>query len=363
MTDAIIQALQLQGAACERLSSPFNGALCAHATAALAESDDLEGLFAPWAQADVRELFNDAVVLRLLGALHDLVLSGDDLALAAAYPRPERPADSALAWREARRALAEHRRRIVGFMSHEPQTNEVRRAICLVGGFLTVAAETGLPLRTFELGASAGLNLFWDRFHYDFVGGAAWGDPASPVQLDSDWQGSPPPTDAAVRVIERAACDRRPVRLDDPAQRRRLLAYLWPDQFERIARIRAAIDLAAASGVTVEEADAPVWAALHAAPQPGAATVLYHSVFWQYVPAQGQAALRAAVESHAAAATPGAPFAWLRMEPPPDNMAGMEVRLTLWPGGEDRLLAHVHPHGATVRWVADQLGSAGQSLP
>jgi hypothetical protein len=40
------------------------------------------------------------------------------------------------------------------------------------------------------------------------------------------------------------------------------------------------------------------------------------------------------------------------MEPKPDNLALMDVRLTLWPGGEDRLLAETHPHGATVRWLA-----------
>ncbi len=350
MTEALIQMFQLQAQACERLGSPFNGALCAAAAQALAGGDSLETLLSPWAEADVRKLFDNAVGLRLLGALHDMVLSGAEPDLAAVYPQPGRPTDPAAAWAVARQVLARRREEIAGFMTHEPQTNEVRRAICLVGGFLTVAQETGLPLRTFELGASAGLNLFWDHFHYAFPDGAQWGDPASPVQLDSDWEGAPPPVEAQARVVTRAACDRRPVQLDDPAQQRRLLAFLWPDQFERIARIRAAIALAVENGVCVDEADAPVWAAEHAAPKAGAATVLYHSVFWQYVPPEGQAALRAAIEAHGAAATAQAPFAWLRMEPPPDHIASMEVRLTIWPGGEDRKLADVHPHGAEVRW-------------
>ena len=46
----------------------------------------------------------------------------------------------------------------------------------IVGGFLAVAAHTGLPLRTFEVGASAGLNLRWDRFFYE-ARGATWGPP------------------------------------------------------------------------------------------------------------------------------------------------------------------------------------------
>jgi len=42
------------------------------------------------------------------------------------------------------------------------------------------------------------------------------------------------------------------------------------------------------------------------------------------------------------------------MEPPRDNPALIELRLTLWPGGEDRLLAHVHPHGASVSWAPNR---------
>jgi hypothetical protein len=80
--------------------------------------------------------------------------------------------------------------------------------------------------------------------------------------------------------------------------------------------------------------------------------VLYHSVFWQYMPPDSQAALLAAIQTHGAAASMDAPFAWLRMEPPPNDLANMELRLTLWPTGEERLLARVHPHGAEVNWGA-----------
>jgi hypothetical protein len=138
--------------------------------------------------------------------------------------------------------------------------------------------------------------------------------------------------------------------LSDPVQRRRLLAYVWSDQPERLARATAAIEMALAHGVRVEEADAPAWAAAHVAPRAGAATVLYHSVFWQYMPAESQRALSAAIDGIAARAGPEAPFAWLRMEPPPENLATMEVRLTLWPGGEERILAQAHPHAAKIRW-------------
>ncbi|MGH6997745.1 MAG: DUF2332 family protein, partial [Phenylobacterium sp.] len=184
---------------------------------------------------------------------------------------------------------------------------------------------------------------------YD-LSGTPWG-PESSVLLPSDWSGVLPPLDAQVRVIHRQACDRRPVDLKDPVQRRRLTAYVWPDQFDRLERIRAAIDVALTNDVSVETADAVEWTARSAAPAPGAASVVYHSVFWQYMPAESQAALRQAIEYLGASATNDAPLAWLRMEPPPENMAIMEVRLTMWPGGEERILAVVHAHGASARWT------------
>jgi hypothetical protein len=66
--------------------------------------------------------------------------------------------------------------------------------------------------------------------------------------------------------------------------------------------------------------------------------------------ADQQAELAAAIEDLGAQAATGAPFAWLRMEPKPNDISTMEVRLTLWPGGEERLLGESHPHAAWVRW-------------
>jgi hypothetical protein len=346
----LVRNLHLQAKACDKLGSPFNAGLLTLAAGDLEAGGPTADLLAPWATASLKTAFDDATALRLVGGLHDLVLSGEAPDLAAVYPSPGRPADPAMAWPAARAAMVDHRDRLVDFLDHEPQTNEVRRSVCLAPGFLTLAATTGLPIRAFEIAASAGLNLNWDRYHYDF-GATSWGDPAAAVRLDAEWTGPAPPGDAKVEVIERAACDRRPVDLTDPALRRRLLAYVWPDQFERLARIRAAIDLALALQVKVEAADAVAWTAARAAPKAGAVTCLYHSVFWQYMPAASQAALAQTIRDLGARATAAAPFAWLRMEPDPGNMAQMQVRLTLWPSGEEKILAEVHPHGAFVNWT------------
>ena len=170
--------------------------------------------------------------------------------------------------------------------------------------------------------------------------------------IDAEWRGRPGPFEASAKVIERAACDRAPVDLADPIARRRLRAFVWADQFDRLARLDAAIAAALAAGTRVEAADAVAWTEARVAPREGAATVLFHSVFQQYMPAESQAALADLSRERGEAATPEAPFAWLRMEPQADNLAVMELLLTLWPGGADRRLATVHPHGAWVEWEA-----------
>ena len=343
---AIHRALLAQSRGCQAGGSPMNAAILLKAAANWALGGPVHRLMSPWTELDYAGQLDAATPIRLIGALHELALSGDDPQISAAYAKGGADA----IWTAAQPAMLRHHDRLAAFMTHEPQTNEVRRSVCLAGGFLTIAAETGLPLRCFEIGASAGLNSSWNRYRYR-LGDMDWGDCGAPLTLDADWTGPPPPAAAALRVIERAACDRRPTDLHDPDQRRRLLAYVWADQPERLARARAAIDDTREHGVTVEAADAVAWTRARVAPQDGAATVLFHSVFWQYMPAESQAALAQVIEGIAARATAAAPFAWLRMEPSAATMMVMEVRLTLWPGGSERILAECHPHGASVRWL------------
>ena len=345
---ATVEALNAQAGYCRAGGSPLNAALLERAAADCFEGGPVLGLMAPWANQDMRAHLAAATVLRLVAALHELALSGEDPKLSAAYAT----LDAETVWRAAVPAMVTHGGRLAAFMTHEPQTNEVRRSIGLLGGFLEVAKATGLPLRCFEIGASAGLNTSWDRYRYQ-MGEATWGDPDAAVLIDTAWSGGPPPVEAALSVIHRAACDRRPTDLTDPDQRRRLLAYIWADQRERLARIEAAIEVTLAHRVEVETADAVDWTRANVAPSPGTATVLFHSVFWQYLPVESRTALAALIREIGASATLEAPFAWLRMEPThPTNPMVMQIRLTQWPGGIDRLLAETHPHGATVNWVA-----------
>jgi hypothetical protein len=347
---AVTDVLKLQAGACAAMGSPFSGALLDRTAEALPDDPSLQEVFRPWAEAGRRDIFDDAAALRWLAALHDAALEAPNSPLAQAYPGPDRPGDPARAWPLVQEFMRAQTERMVDFMRHEPQTNEVRRSAVLLPGFLAVAAETGLPLRTLELGASAGLNQLWDRRRYRLGDVGQWGPGEARVVIDTDWRGGATPLDARIQVLERAACDRSPVALADPAQRRRLKAYVWPDQMDRVARLDAAVAEALDVGVAVEREDAVVWTRRNAAPRLGVTTVVFHSVFFQYMPAESQAALIETLDGFGAQANEAAPFAWLRMEPAPANPAVMELRLTLWPDGRERVLATAHPHGAWVEW-------------
>ena len=152
-------------------------------------------------------------------------------------------------------------------------------------------------------------------------------------------------------MAERRGNDLMPVDLRDAQAVQRLRAYVWPDQAARAARLQGAIALAQQALPPVDAGDAAAWVerAL-AVPRDGMATVLVHSVVWLYLPPATRTAIEATLAEAGARATPSAPLAWLRMEFYASG-APAELRLTLWPGGAERTLAHAHPHGEWVEWL------------
>jgi len=153
-----------------------------------------------------------------------------------------------------------------------------------------------------------------------------------------------------VRIAERQGVDLNP--LDVRRDRDRLLAYLWPDQEKRLAQAQAALDIAAADPPPVARGDAAAWLerALAIPGPAGATRIVMHSVAFQYFPPSAQARIVRHVERAGAAATGEAALAWLRFEKLPQD-DGYSLRLRVWPGGEDRLLAWAHPHASSVRWL------------
>jgi hypothetical protein len=326
---------------CRRLGSPLYATLIERAGADLEAGGPVWRVVEPYADRP----FNFAHHLRLMAATHKLALAGEAPKLAAHYPSTGGDGDVEGAW-HAFMALLEERDDIT--LDRAVQTNEVGRSAALLGGFLTVAHETGLGLRVLELGASAGLNLRWDRFRYE-APDWAWGDTSSPLVVRAEYEGGRPPLPPAVWVVERAGCDAQPIdpTTDDGALT--LESFVWPEQLERLELLRAAIEVARRTPATVEQASAADWLERRLAEQRGgAATVIYHSIVWGYLTDDDRARITELIHAAGDQAAEAKPLAWLRMEPGADQT---DITLTIWPPGDEHKLATAGYHGTPVRWL------------
>src|SRR5207302_1382182 len=159
-TEAVARRLRRQAAYCLVDGSPL------YASLLTAAADDVE------AEGPVRQVlagfendtWSSALSLRLMGAVHRLVLDDSLPELARHYPSTGGDGDANAAWPVFRQALIDQRERIRSLLPGGCQTNEVGRCAALLGGFLEVAHRTGLPLRILEIGSSAALNLRWDCY-------------------------------------------------------------------------------------------------------------------------------------------------------------------------------------------------------
>jgi hypothetical protein len=294
--------------------------------------------------------------LRLLGALHRIVLDGRAGELAAFYPSAggDRPPEGA--WPVAAATLRAHADEVRTRLPLTVQTNDPGRAAALYGALLALVERHGLPVRLLEIGASGGLNLQVDRYAY-VVRGTRLGAPDSPVVIEEPWEGQPVPDPRAaagrLRIVERAGCDPAPLDPRDPEDRLTLLSYVWPDEVERLQRLRAALELAAADPppVTATEDTAGWLGPGLAQARDGELTVVWQSVVRQYVDDEHWAAIEAGMGEAGSGATDERPLAWVTMEPgKEETTADFELAATVWPGGEAHALAGVGAHGPPVSW-------------
>jgi hypothetical protein len=346
MTVTMVEAIRSQARGCAALGSPRYASLLE----AMAVDWERSGLMAELLPASWERPAHDAVPLRLLAAIHRIVLAGRAPALARFYPSAG-GTDHGDAWSAFLAVAHEFRDEIGPAINEQVQTNEIGRAAALAGGFVEAATRGGLPIALREVGASGGLNLRWDRYAYD-TGRGIGGDPNSPVRFENVWGAQPPDLSAHVTVIDRRGCDISPIDASSPDGARRLESFVWPDHLERLARLRAALAIAAQVPVTIDKADAGEWVASQVATsRPGVTTVVFHSIVLQYLPTASRRAMRDALVAAGSKATPDAPIAWFRMEP---AGAQADLRLTWWAGGEARedVVGTCGYHGAPVTWTA-----------
>jgi hypothetical protein len=344
--DHLPQTLRSQGRFCAGSGSPMYGELFE----LVAADVEAGGLFAAILSGREDDPSRLAVPLRLAGGLHRLVLDGRAPQLRRWYPSTGGSWDAESAWPEIKGAAADHRDALRAALQRPPQTNEVGRSAALIGALLRINGESALPVRLFEIGSSAGLNLRADQYRYRFAGGQ-WGPSDSPVTIDDAWRGALPPH-GEVRIAERHGYDIEPIDVTGADGELTVLSYVWPDQTARLERLRGAIEVArrvpaplrrqtaadAVAGLTLAE---------------GALTVLWHSITWQYLSEGERDTVRARVRELGEQADKRSPFVHLTLEPARDG-PGTPIRFVVrahkWPGDELEILGECHPHGPPVQW-------------
>jgi hypothetical protein len=347
MGNGVVAQLRWQAEACAVLGSPFYATILER----LAEDAGAGGVTARVLAGHENDPVDSILTLRLLGGVHRRVLAGLEPALAAHYPSTDGDGDAEAAVAPLLAVLETQTDELGEGLTRPPQTNEVGRAAPLVGALWHLQSIRALPVRLFEIGASAGLNLLADRFRFETEGHVS-GPAESPVVFRDAWRGATPSAGLQLDVVERLGCDRSPVDpvSDDGALT--LMSYVWPDQAERLDRLRGALALAREVPVHVaRESAGDFVAALE--PVEGTWTVVWHSVMWMYLEEGERETVLAQLDRAGAEAGERSPLAHIGLEAPgltPKSGNAFEVSVRTWPGGPERVLGHAPAHGLPVDW-------------
>ncbi|GAA2012352.1 DUF2332 domain-containing protein [Nocardiopsis rhodophaea] len=139
-----------------------------------------------------------------------------------------------------RRTLLDNWHRIAPLMQRRrTQTNEPARCAPL-HPLLTALPQ---PLTLIEVGASAGLCLYPDRYAYD-TDDHLTGDPHSPLRITAPATGPTPPPHPHLDIAARIGIDLNPLDIHDPDDTRWLHSLIWPEHHQRTQRLDAAIAIA-----------------------------------------------------------------------------------------------------------------------
>ena len=235
-------------------------------------------------------------------------------------------------------------------LARRTQTNEAGRCATL----LPVLARLPQPLALLEVGASAGLCLLPDRYGYDYgASRLAPGSANAPIFPCRASAATPVPA-AHPRVVWRLGLDLHPVDVADAADCAWLETLVWPEQSDRLDRLRAAIAVARQDPPRVVQGDLLKHLEAGARQAPSEATlVVFHSAVVAYVaePALREEFIRTVRELGAI---------WVSNEVP-GVFPSVRERLTR-PGPRGAFLLAVNgtpvawtdPHGGWIEWIAEE---------
>lgn len=281
---------------------------------------------------------HDAIPLRLAGAVHACVLRGEAPSyLSRHYPTMGGSPSSTLA-ADFLTYVFGNESVISQELQRNVQTNEIRRGVVLREMQYWLSTLSIEDFDLLEIGASAGLNLLFDKYPDE------WFPTIASTSRPIDSSRSVPAT-----ARSRTGCDPFPVDIKDPVAVTRLKSFVWPDQIERHHRLDVAITIAQQHQVHVAQASADTWLSQHL-PNRSRPTVVFHSIVWQYLGDEVQRTVRELLTDHGSRSATRGPLVWLRMEP---NGAMADVRATVWHADGTRtehVLADVGYHGDPFVW-------------
>jgi hypothetical protein len=234
-------------------------------------------------------------------------------------------------------------------LSRRTQTNEPGRCAVL----LPLLAQLPQPLALLEVGASAGLCLLPDHYGYDYgsarIGPAVSGEGSAPV-FTCKVSGPAPLPKTMPRIVWRAGLDLNPVDVKSEQDTAWLETLVWPGQHERLARLRAAIQIARRNPPNVVRGNLLTDLAPLAATAPGGTTlVIFHSAVLGYVlPALAREQFAATIRETGAewiSNEPPGVFPSIAKDVPP---SAEKARFLLARNGTP--LAWTGPHGQSLDW-------------
>jgi len=179
------------------------------------------------------------------------------------------------------------------------------------------------------------------------------GDPSSSLRFMGEWFSNAPDVPRiGATAISKRGCDISPIDVARPDDEARLLSFVWPDQRLRLERLRSAISIAKTHRPAVDTASADEWIASQLARPSDRATLIFHSIVWQYLGTETQNRLKSAIHRAGEPATPTATIVWARMEPA-GPVADVQVDVFDGSSSEPRhfRLAEIGYHGQNMNWL------------
>jgi hypothetical protein len=232
------------------------------------------------------------------------------------------------------------------------QTNEVQRCWALLPCFLEAARRLdSSTVDLIELGTSAGLLLFWDRYRYSYEAGE-WGPGDARLELSGEERGRVPGKLLRRRlaVRDRVGIDLEPVDVTGDEGALLLKSFVWADRTERIDRLDRAIGALRADPPEIVQGDfVELLPGLLERRRADALTIVLQIAAAGYLDDEGRERLRAALDAGGQAG----PLAYVVAgDPEPIGHQHWGLWLTTWPGGERTQLAHADFHATWLDWLA-----------